>query len=401
MNELPVVRLNPGREKSLRRRHPWVFSGAIASVSGAPAAGAVVRVVSAKNEFLAYGFFSPDSQLRVRTLSFAEDACPDDAWLRARLAAAKALREGLWNDADRNAARIVHGENDGLPGLVVDRYADLLSVQILSTYFETRREALSAMLLELFPDVSAVYERSDAQARVREGLAPRSGLLAARPGVTPAETAEIRLGGIRTRVDILHGQKTGSYLDQAENHAIVGAFANGREVLDTFCYDGGFTLACLRGGAARVTAIDSSAEAIAALRANLALNGLDDGRTEAVEGDVFTKLRSFRDARRSFDLIILDPPKFADSKAHTEKACRAYKDINLLAFKLLRPGGLLATFSCSGAIDPTLFRTVVAEAACDAGRDARVIRSFTQAPDHPVALAYPEGLYLKGLLCAV
>ena len=207
--------------------------------------------------------------------------------------------------------------------------------------------------------------------------------------------------GVRTVVDLAAGQKTGTYLDQADNRARVGALAAGRDVLDAFCYDGGFTLACLRGGAAGVTAVDASAEALAALRANLEANAFPADRVETLRADVFAQLRAFRDARRSFDLIVLDPPKFADSRRHVEKACRAYKDANLLAFKLLRPGGLLATFSCSGAIDPALFRTVVAEAACDAGRDARVVGFFGQAPDHPVSLACPEGLYLKGLLCAV
>ena len=211
---------------------------------------------------------------------------------------------------------------------------------------------------------------------------------------------EIVSCGLRSAADLVHGQKTGTYLDQAENRARVGALAAGRDVLDAFCYDGGFSLACLAGGAARVTAVDASAEALDAFRANLALNGHAPDRAELLCADVGAQLRAFRDSRRSFDLIVLDPPKFADSRNHVEKACRAYKDANRLAFKLLRPGGLLATFSCSGAIDPALFATVVAEAACEAGRDARIVGRFDQSPDHPVSLACPEGLYLKGLLCA-
>ena len=401
--EPSVVRLRPGREKSLLRRHPWVFSGAVDAVSGEPGPGEVVTVVSARGDFLARGFWSPASQLRVRAVSFDESEAVDAFWLEGRLAAAWALRAPLWNEARRNALRVVHGEGDGLPGLVVDRYADVLCVQILSAGFERLRSELTAALLDLFPGVSAVFERSDARAREREGLQPRAGLLARRPGAPERDLSrvEIVVDGVRSLVDVNGGQKTGTYLDQAANRARVGALAAGRDVLDAFCYDGGFTLACLRGGAARVTAVDASEEALAALGANLALNGLSDAPVERLRADVFAQLRAFRDARRSFDLIVLDPPKFADSRNHVEKACRAYKDANLLAFKLLRPGGMLATFSCSGAVDPALFETVVAEAALDARRDARVVGRFSQGPDHPVSLACPEGLYLKGLLCAV
>ena len=363
---LPVVRLKPGREKSPR------------------------------------GFWSPESQIRVRAVVFDEAESPDAFWLGGRLAAAWALRAPLWSAATRSALRVVHGEGDGLPGLVVDRYADVLCVQILSAGFERLRSALAAQLLDLFPSVAAVYERSDAPARAREGLEPRTGLLAARPGAALPDFSRVEIVscGIRSTVDLARGQKTGAYLDQAENRARVGALAAGRDVLDAFCYDGGFSLACLAGGAARVTAVDASAEALDALRANLARNGHAPDRAEILCADVGAQLRAFRDARRSFDLIVLDPPKFADSRNHVEKACRAYKDANRLAFKLLRPGGLLATFSCSGAIDPALFATVVAEAACEAGRDARIVGRFDQSPDHPVSLACPEGLYLKGLLCA-
>ena len=399
---LPVVRLKPGREKSLLRRHPWVFSGAVDAVDGDPAPGAAVEVRSARGDFLARGFWSPGSQIRVRAVVFDEAETPDAFWLGGRLAAAWALRAPLWSAESRNALRVVHGEGDGLPGLVVDRYADVLCVQILSAGFERLRSALSAQLLDLFPSVAAVYERSDAPARAREGLEPRTGLLAARPGAALPDFSRVEIVscGIRAAVDLVHGQKTGTYLDQAENRARVGALAAGRDVLDAFCYDGGFSLACLAGGAASVTAVDASAEALDAFRANLARNGRAPDRAEILCADVGAQLRAFRDARRSFDLIVLDPPKFADSKNHVEKACRAYKDANRLAFKLLRPGGLLATFSCSGAIDEGLFQIVVAEAACEAGRDARIVGRFDQSPDHPVSLACPEGRYLKGLLCA-
>ena len=408
---LPCVRLKPGRERSLLRRHPWIFSGAIAAIDAdaagqPPAPGAAVRIADAKGEELGTGFYSPASQIRVRVLRFGPDAAsPDADWLRATVTAAAARRAALPWPPDRNAMRIVHGESDGLPGLVIDRYADVLSVQILSAGFEALRDELPGILFDLFPEVTGIYERSDAPAREREGLAPRTGELARRPGA-PApryDNIEIQLGdGLRSVINIAEGQKTGSYLDQTENHARVGRLAAGRDVLDAFCYDGGFSLACLRNGARRVTAVDASEAALQSLRTNLALNGFPAGApVECRRADVFRQLRAERDARHSYDLIILDPPKFAESKAHVQRACRAYKDINLLAFKLLRPGGLLATFSCSGAIPPELFRTVVAEAACDANRDAHIAAEFSQPADHPVALAFPEGLYLKGLLLSV
>lgn len=365
-----------------------------------------MRVVSShKNVPLGIGFYSPASQLRVRMFSFGADApLPTPDWLREQIRAAVQRRAFFNHPADRNAYRLVHGESDGLPGLVIDRYANILSVQILSVGFEAFRETLPAILLDLFPDVIGIYERSDATARTREGLPPRVGELARRPGFTPAyDAVEICLGdGIRSVIDIPGGQKTGSYLDQTEHHALVGKLAKDREVLDAFCYDGGFGLACLRNGARHVTEVDASDSALSALKANFAQNGItDSARFEVAKADVFQYLRTARDARRSYDLIILDPPKFAESQAHVQRACRAYKDINLLALKLLRPGGLLATFSCSGTVPPELFRTVLAEAATDAGREARVVAAYHQPADHPVALAFPEGLYLKGYLLSV
>ncbi len=402
---LPEVLLRPGREKSLLRRHPWVFSGAVAAAPDLPP-GEPVAVRASDGRLLATGFLSPASQLRVRVLSFDESTPADLSLVRRRVEAAAALRAPLWDAQRRSAMRLVHGESDGLPGFVADRYGPVICVQLLCAGFQRLRDAIGPMLLDLFPDVSAVIERPDAKALAREGLPPRqeAELLAARPG---ADTAAIRrvlvnFGGSRRLVDTFCGQKTGAYLDQAENQIAVGALASGRDVLDVFCCDGGFTLACLRGGAKSVLSVDSSAPALEALAENLALNGLDgDTRCETTRADAFEFLRKLRDSRLSFDLIVLDPPKLAETKVRAEKACRAYKDLNLLCFKLLRPGGLLATFSCSGAVDPALFRAVVAEAACDAGRDAKTIRFFSQSPDHPVALSFPEGLYLKGLLCAV
>ena len=410
-DSLPAIRLKPGRERSLLRHHPWIFSGAIANVptdaDGKPLKpGAFVRVLSTpQNTPLGIGFFSPASQIRVRMLSFGDNApLPTPDWLRNQINDAANRRRLFQSPADRNAFRIVHGESDGLPGLVIDRYDNILSVQILSTGFEAFREVLPEILFDLFPDVIGIYERSDATARTREGLPPKSGELARRPGTNPDYNAiEICLGnGIRSVIDIPNGQKTGSYLDQTLHHALVGKLADNRDVLDAFCYDGGFGLACLQNGAKHVTEVDASDSALSALKANFARNGISKtDRFEIVKADVFQFLRSARDARRTFDLIILDPPKFAETQAHLQRACRAYKDINLLALNLLRPGGLLATFSCSGALSPALFQTVLAEAATDAGREARIVAAYHQPADHPVSLSFPEGLYLKGFLLSV
>ena len=401
------LKLVAGREASVLRRHPWIFSGAVASEPKGAAAGDVVSVVSASGERLAQAVWSPHSQIRARILSFdpEESGVGSVPWLAAKIGAAWMRRAPLWDRTRRNAVRVVHGEGDGLPGLVVDRYGGAVCVQLLSCHFDRLRSRLAAVLLDLMPDVSVVWERSEGKARLREGLEERCGLLAERPGAAALDPGaiEVVVGGISTSIDLRGGQKTGSYLDQAVNHALVGARADGLSVLDAFCYDGGFSLSCLKAGAASVTALDSSAGALAALKANLARNGLKPGvncgEVECVCGDAFDALRRFRDSRRSFDMIVLDPPKLADSKQKLTRACRAYKDANRLAFKLLRPGGYLATFSCSGAVDPALFATVVAEAAVEAGRFACVLERFGQAPDHPVALGCPEGLYLKGLLC--
>ena len=403
-----IIKLAPGREASVLRRHPWIFSGAVAAEPSGCVPGELVQVRAADGAALAWAFWSPASQIRARIVSFdpGESGIGSAAWIAAKIGAAWTRRSGLWNRVSHNAVRVVHGEGDGLPGLVIDRYDGAMCVQLLSCAFDRRRSEIAAILLDLFPDVSIVWEKSEGKARLREGLAERTGLLAERPGGTPVNPAAVQivLDGVSLAVDLESGQKTGSYLDQAANHACVGSLAAGRDVLDAFCYDGGFSLACLRGGAASVTALDSSEGALQAFRANLERNGLPGetgARVECVRADAFEALRRFRDARRSFDLIVLDPPKLADSKVKVQKACRAYKDLNRLALKLLRPGGLLATFSCSGAVDPALFATVVAEASVEAGRFATVLKHFSQGADHPVALTCPEGLYLKGLLCVV
>ena len=400
---MKTLRLKAGREKSLQRRHPWIFSGAVEAVEGADggfADGETLRVVSAGGDFLAWAAGSGQSQIRGRVWSWEAQDTIDRNFFAARIAQALAARQelaGLFLPGQVDALRLVHGESDGLPGLVVDRYADTLVVQILSSGPEYWRETLLDLLVEQ-TGIERVYERSDVDVRTLEGLALRSGPLR---GSEPPERLQIHENGLRFWVDVRHGHKTGYYLDQRSNRLQVGRLARGRDVLDCFSYTGGFAAYALRGGAASVLAVDSSADALAAGGENLALNDLPLERAEFMEGDVFYVLRRFRDQRRSFDMIILDPPKFAPTSAQVERAARGYKDINLLAFKLLRPGGILATFSCSGGVDAALFQKIVAGAALDAGVNAQIIHTLHQDYDHPVALAFPEGAYLKGLVLRV
>ncbi|HZM34347.1 MAG TPA: class I SAM-dependent methyltransferase [Burkholderiales bacterium] len=389
----PAIILKRGRERSLKRRHPWVFSGAVAEVRGDPGLGDTTRIVDAGGNALALAAFSPASQIRARVWSF-EDAAIDAGFFRRRLETALRLREPLAIARHTNALRLVHGESDALPGLVVDRYADVLVAQFLSAGAERWRDAILDLLVEL-TGCEAVYERSDAEVRKLEGLQPKIGFAR---GNRSAARCPIIEYGLNFRVDVEQGQKTGFFLDQRENRQRVRALAAGREVLDGFAYTGGFSIAALAGGAKRICAIESSADAVQIARENLAANPLDGSRVEFVQADVFAQLRALRDRGRSFDLIVLDPPKFAPSAAQAKNAARAYKDINLLAFKLLAPGGLLATFSCSGGVDAALFQSIVAGAAVDAGAEAKIVERFGAAADHPVALEFPEGEYLKGLL---
>jgi 23S rRNA (cytosine1962-C5)-methyltransferase len=396
-SNLPVLRLKAGREKSLLRKHPWVFSGAVAEVTGAPVNGATVRVISAKGKFLGWAAYSRYSQISARLWSWDERQLVGEAFFRKQLSAAIAARDKLGLKNDCNALRLVHGESDGLPGLVVDRYGEILVVQSLSSGVEYWKEMLVDLLLELSEAVD-IYERSDVDVRRLEGLEEHSGLLR---GQAPDGPLQINENLLQFWVDIQTGHKTGFYLDQRNNRARVRSLATGREVLDCFCYTGGFGINALAGGAVSVLAVDSSAEALQGAKENLALNGLVQENYAQIQGDVFQVLRSLRDQRRSFDMLILDPPKFAPTAAQAQQAARGYKDINLLAFKLLRPGGLLVTFSCSGGVEAALFQKIVAGAALDAGVDAAIIEQLHQAPDHPIGLNFPEGAYLKGLICQV
>jgi 23S rRNA (cytosine1962-C5)-methyltransferase len=387
--------LKPGREKSLLRRHPWVFSGAIAQVQGEPQAGQMIEIRAADGRFLAWGAYSPRSQIVARVWSWREAERPGSELLRDRLSRAVAARERLLPGLE--SVRLVNAESDGLPGVIVDRYGNTLVLQLSSAGAAALRDTLADLLLEL-TDVSRIFERSDAEVLGLEGMEPRVGPLR---GETPNDPIVIEEHGLQFSVSVRAGQKTGFYLDQRDNRQLVRANADGAEVLDCFCYTGGFTVNALAGGAGRVTAVEASAEALASARENVARNQLASERCEWLEADVFQTLRRLRDQARRFDLIVLDPPKFAPTAALAERAARGYKDINLLAFKLLKPGGLLATFSCSGGVSRDLFQKIVAGAALDAGVDAQILRHLDAAADHPVALSFPEGEYLKGLLCRV
>ncbi len=382
--------IKAGREKSLRHRHPWIFSGAIERIEGEPAMGETVEVIAQDGAFLARAAYCPESQIRARVWSFDPAEAIDTAFLERRLQAAIDRRSTLAPGS--NGMRLVHGESDGLPGLVADRYGDVVVVQLLSAGAERWREAWAPLLAKL-AGARAVYERSDVEVRTLEGLQPRVGpLLGEAPGAVRIEE-----DGIAYEVDVANGQKTGFYLDQRDNRALAASLAPGLEVLNAFCYTGGFSLAALKGGAARVESIDTSEEALEGARRNLTLNNLDASRAEWIAADVFAHLRRYRDQGRKFGLIVLDPPKFAPTEKHVPNAARAYKDINLWAMKLLAPGGHLLTFSCSGAIAPDLFRKIVAGAAADAKVDAQVRRHLGPSADHAVSIHFPEGEYLKGL----
>jgi 23S rRNA (cytosine1962-C5)-methyltransferase len=391
---MPALTLKPGREKSLLRHHPWVFSGAILRVDEGLEPGATVDILSSRGEFLARGFYSPHSQIRARAWTF-QDEPVDEQFFRGRIRTALAMRQA-WNiAADTDALRLVHAESDGLPGLIVDQYGRVLVLQSLTTGVEAWRDTIVEILLQE-TGLGAVFERSDADVRELEGLPPRVGPLR---GELPSFPFPIREHGLHFNVNLASGHKTGFYLDQRENRQQVRRLAQGRDVLDCFCYSGGFAANALAGGARSVLAVDVSSEALNMAQANIRLNDLPGEGLQVQEADVFQALRKFRDERRSFDMIILDPPKFAPTAAQVEKAARGYKDINLLAFKLLRPGGLLVTFSCSGGVDAGLFQKIVASAGLDAGAEAQIVQHLSQAADHPVALNFPEGSYLKGLVC--
>jgi 23S rRNA (cytosine1962-C5)-methyltransferase len=393
---LPKVWLKPGREKSLRRRHPWVFSGAIDRVDGEVETGATVELVGASGEFLGRGAYSPASQIRVRVWSFEAGEAIDASFFRRRLERAVESRRRLDLLGAEHACRLVFSESDGLPGLVVDRYGGYLVCQFMAAGAEAARATIVELLAELCAP-HGIYERSEGGARHKEGLPSRRGLLA---GEEPPRELEIVSSGIRLIVDIANGQKTGAYLDQQRNRERVAAHSRGAEVLDAFSYTGAFAIACLRAEAKHATLIDSSADALALAQREAAANGVAD-QCRFVVANVFDELRAVREQEARFDVVVLDPPKFVHSAQQINAGSRGYKDINMLGLALVRPGGVLATFSCSGHIDAALFQKIVAGAAVDAGRTAHILERLSQPADHPVATEFPEADYLKGLILRV
>ena len=391
---MPALILRAGREKSLLRRHPWIFSGAVHSTEGEPVPGSTVDLLSSNKQFLARASYSPTSQIRARVWTFEEEPI-DQEFFRKQIQKSIKARYSLPDFHGTDALRLIYAESDGIPGLIVDRYGDILILQSLTAGSEFWKETLADLLLEE-TGLSTIYERSDADVRELEGLESSVGLLR---GTFPNAQITIQENGLKFNVNLESGHKTGFYIDQRANRRRVHELAADKNVLDCFCYTGGFTVNALAGGAKSVLSIDSSADALALAKQNVELNDLPVEKTNFVEGDVFQLLRKFRDENRSFDMIILDPPKFAPTAAQAERAARGYKDINLLAFKLLRPGGFVVTFSCSGGVDAGLFQKIVAGAALDAGIDAQILEHLSQGPDHPVALHFPEAAYLKGLIC--
>lgn len=388
--------LKPGKERSLFRRHPWIFAGSIATLTGRAKTGDTVEIVSDRGAVLGRAAFSPHSQIRARMWCFDADTPIDHAFFKRMVAAAVARRAAHPQLAGQTGLRLIHGESDGLPGVIADRYGDTVVVQLTSAGADRWREALVAAIAQA-SGCRNIYERSDSEVRGLEGLEPQKGVLM---GEMPDPDLSIEEYGVRLGVDAVAGHKTGFYLDQRENRRLTRDLSANRSVLNCFCYTGGFSLQALAGGATEVLSIDSSGPALESARRNVARNPqLDAARATWQEADVFATLRELRAADRRFDLIVLDPPKFAPSAAHAERAARAYKDINLLGFRLLNPGGILMTYSCSGGIGQELFQSIVAGAASDAGRDAQILHRLAAAADHPIGLAFPEGEYLKGLVC--
>ena len=388
--------LQAGREKSLLRRHPWVFSSAVERLGGDAESGDTVQICDTKGGFLAWAAYNSESKITARVWSWQAQETIDATFFQQKINCALNLRKALQLDKNSNGIRLIHGESDGLPGLIVDQYDDVLVLQLGSAGTERWRETIADCLQDLCQP-ACIYERSDSDGRKLEGLPKRNEVLR---GKLP-DNLSVTENGIVIAVDVAAGQKTGFYLDQRNNRALIGELSQGRDVLNCFCYTGGFSLYALHGGATSVLSIDSSAEALQLAQRNIELNGLDANRAEWLDKDVFEALRKLRDQNRKFDLIVLDPPKFAPTAAFAEKASRAYKDINLLGFKLLRPGGILATFSCSGGISDDLFQKIIAGAALDAGVDAQITHKLHAAADHPVLLSFPEGAYLKGLVLRV
>ncbi len=392
-----MVILRPGRERPVLNHHPWIFSGAIGRIEGEPQDGDIVEVRDADKHFLATGYINRHSQITVRLLTWTAGEIPDQDFWRRRMRESVQRREDLLQNERTTAFRLIHAESDLLPGLVVDRYGEYLVIQSLTLGIERRKPEIVQILAELLQP-RGIYERSDVDVRAKEHLRQSTGVLW---GEEPPPIVEIQENGLCFLVDLKEGQKTGFYLDQRDNRRRLAHYSAGHSVLNAFAYTGGFAVCAASWGAGPIMSVDSSAEALSLARRNMDRNGQGDRGDEYLTGDVFHVLREFRDEGREFDLVILDPPKFAYSRSQLDSACRGYKDINLLAIKLLRPNGILFTMSCSGLVTPDLFQKVVFGASVDAGRDVQILERLSQATDHPVLLSFPEGEYLKGLVCRV
>ncbi|MBY0245268.1 MAG: class I SAM-dependent rRNA methyltransferase [Sphingobacteriaceae bacterium] len=389
--------LKKGKDKAVLQKHPWVFSGAIEKIIGKPENGDTVRVLNAQKDFLAYGFYNDQSRVAIRLIEWIESEIIDEKWYEQKIKNALQTRAHLLNQSSTNAYRLIFSEADYLPGLIVDAYADFLSVQILSSGIEKAKDIIIAILCKNL-NPKGIFDRSDATARTHEGITAENGLLW---GETPEAFITVVENEIKYNINIAEGQKSGFYCDQRDNRSFVANYVKDKTMLDCFSYSGGFTLNALQKGAKHVTSVDSSALAIETLKKNIALNNFEDTKNTAIQSDVNKQLRIFKEENKKFDLIVLDPPKYAPTRSSVDRAARAYKDLNRLAILLLESGGLLATFSCSGAVDIDTFKQILAWAALDAGKEIQIIRQFSQPEDHPIRLSFPEGEYLKGLLLRI
>ncbi|WED23143.1 class I SAM-dependent methyltransferase [Vibrio sp. JC009] len=390
--------LTKGREKSLKRRHPWIFSRGIERVEGQPESGKTVDVYANNGQWLAKAAYSPSSQIRARVWSFEKQDINKDFFVK-RIQQAQLLRDDCIERDGLTGYRLIAAESDGLPGITIDKYQNFLVCQLLSAGAEYQKSVLVEALIECFPDCN-IYERSDVSVRKKEGLKETVGVL---HGEEPPKSVVIEENGVKISVDIKNGHKTGFYLDQRDSRQQAVKYVKDKEVLNCFSYTGGFGLYALKGDAKRVINADVSQPALDTAKFNAELNEFDISKKRAVflNADVFKLLREYRDQGTKFDVVIMDPPKFAESKAQLNGACRGYKDINMLAMQILKPGGTLLTYSCSGLMDQELFQKILADAAVDAGRSVKFVERFEQAADHPVDSAYPEGFYLKGFACKV
>jgi 23S rRNA (cytosine1962-C5)-methyltransferase len=391
------VILKKGKEKAALQRHPWIFSGALEKVKGSPENGDVVKVLAANADFLAYGYYNENSRVAVRLLEWDENQTIDKGWYQQRIRTAIAARRHVLKKGDTNTCRLIFSEADFLPGLIVDQYANFLALQILSAGIEqVKSDIIDILRDELQP--AGIFDKSDANARTHENLEVAQGLLW---GENPPEFLEVKENGILYNINIAGGQKSGFYCDQRDNRLLLADYTEGKRVLDCFSYSGGFSLNSLKAGASHVTSVDSSALALETLQQNMALNGFEASSNTIFQSDVNKQLRQFKEEGKTFDVLILDPPKFAPSRSALDRAARAYKDLNRLGMGLLESGGLLATFSCSGAVDIDTFKQIIAWAALDAGKEVQILKQFNQPEDHPVRISFPEGEYLKGLLLRV